>query len=172
MTPARVVLGIDPGSVVSGYGIVEARGTAIRALGCGVIRTRPDALFVDRLLEVFDGVTDVIGKYHPTEVAIESVFVSKNPSSALKLGQARGAAIVACRRAGLPVREFSPREVKSALTGFGAATKEQVADMAKRLLGLSGTFPLDATDALAVAFCSAGSRDFSALRPARGGPVA
>jgi crossover junction endodeoxyribonuclease RuvC len=150
--PGRRVLGIDPGSRITGYGVLElgAAGASYRASGC----IRPSATaFVDRLGEIYRGVEALIIEHAPDEIAIEDVFMARNPASALKLGQARGAAIAAAVAAGLPVTEYAPRTVKLAVVGTGSAAKSQVQHMVRVLLRLSGTPAADAADALAIAIC-------------------
>ncbi|MBP2669860.1 MAG: ruvC [Deltaproteobacteria bacterium] len=143
----------------TGYGIVDVRGNAVAPVAWGVIRTERDGSFPDRLHTIHRELSELILLHRPTEAAVEKVFLAKNASSALKLGQARGAAIVACRAHGLAVHEYSAREIKSAATGYGAAPKEQVAGMVARLLGIREPVPEDASDALAMAFCRAVTRD-------------
>ena len=152
-------MGIDPGSVRTGYGIVDVRGNAVSPVAWGVIRTDGDAAFPERLHRIHRELSELIRLHRPTEAAVEKVFVAKNAASALKLGQARGAAVVTCGAQGLPVHEYSAREIKSAATGYGAAPKEQVAGMVARLLGIRDPVPDDASDALAAAFCRAVTRD-------------
>ena len=154
----RRILGIDPGSVRTGYGIVDVRGNAITPVAWGVIRTDGEGSFPDRLHKIHKELAELILLHRPAEAAVEKVFLARNASAALKLGQARGAAIVACGTHGLPVHEYSAREIKSAATGYGAASKEQVAGMVARLLGIREAVPDDASDALAVAFCRAVTR--------------
>ncbi len=154
-------MGIDPGSLRTGYGIVDLRGNAVSAVAWGVIRLDGDESFPDRLFRIHSELSELILRHRPTEAAVEKVFLAKNASSALKLGQARGAAIVTCRVHGLSVFEYSAKEIKAAATGYGSAPKEQVAGMVARLLGLRGSVPADATDALAMAFCRAVTRDLS-----------
>jgi len=152
-------LGIDPGSLRTGYGIVDVRGNAVTPIAWGVIRTDRGGSFPERLHKIHAELSSLILLHRPTEAAVEKVFLAKNASSALKLGQARGAAIVTCRAHGLAVHEYSAKEIKSAATGYGAAPKEQVAGMVARLLGLRVAVPEDASDALAMAFCRAVTRD-------------
>lgn len=146
------VLGIDPGSRITGYGIVDDLPGRMELVGCGCIRTDSDA-FPERLRRIYDGIFEVAERYAPTEIAIEQVFAHKNMDSALKLGQARGAAICGGIAAGLPVHEYAPREVKLALVGKGSAEKQQVQHMVRILLGFKEPLSLDASDALAVALC-------------------
>jgi crossover junction endodeoxyribonuclease RuvC len=146
------ILGIDPGSRLTGYGIIDVDGDRAVAVDCGVIKTG-DGEFPQRLGVIFEGLNALIEQHGPQEVAVENVFVSKNASSALKLGQARGAAICAAIAHRLPVAEYSPRSVKQAIVGRGGADKVQVQHMVCVLLRLDGTPSEDAADALAVALC-------------------
>ena len=146
------ILGIDPGSRITGYGVIETNGTAIRYIASGCIRMQSEG-FPQRLKQIFDGVTEIIALYQPQHMAIEQVFMHKNPDSALKLGQARGAAICATMNQDLQVFEYSAREVKQILVGKGNADKQQVQYMVKILLALQGDMQIDASDALAIALC-------------------
>ena len=160
MTPAgRRILGIDPGSQRTGYGVIDVRGNSMSSVAWGVIRTDATDSFPDRLFQIHEKLSEVILLHKPTEASVENVFLAKNAASALKLGQARGAAIIACRIHGIPVHEFSAKEIKMAATGFGAASKEQVGGMVCRLLGIREDVPPDASDALAMAFCRAVTRN-------------
>ncbi len=147
------ILGIDPGSRITGYGVIEetSRGSS-KYIASGSIRIKANS-FPERLKQIFDGVTEVIALYQPTEMAIEQVFMHKNADSALKLGQARGAAICASMVAGLPVSEYAARQVKQALVGKGGADKSQVQHMVKILLCLQGELQEDAGDALGISLC-------------------
>lgn len=151
-----IILGIDPGSRITGYGVIQQKGNKCIYLASGCIRTQGDSL-APKLNMIFNGVAEIIKQYQPTEFAIEQVFMAKNPDSALKLGQARGAAIVAATQADLYVCEYSARQIKQAVVGTGAATKEQVQAMVMKLLLLSGCPQADAADGLAVAICHAHS---------------
>ena len=146
------ILGIDPGSRFTGFGIIDVQGDRAVAVHSGVIKTGAGE-FPERLGVIFRGIRKLVTEYRPTEVAVENVFVSKNASSALKLGQARGAAISAAICEELSVSEYSPRSVKQAIVGKGSADKVQVQHMVCVLLQLSETPPEDAADALAVALC-------------------
>jgi len=146
------ILGIDPGSRFTGYGVIEVEGDRARLVRQGVIRTG-DGEFAERLGVIFAGLRDLIRDCRPTEVAIENVFVSRNAASALKLGQARGAAVCAAISQGLTVAEYSPRSVKQAIVGRGGADKVQVQHMVCVLLRLDERPAEDAADALAVALC-------------------
>jgi crossover junction endodeoxyribonuclease RuvC len=146
------ILGIDPGSRLTGFGIIEVNGDRVNAVQHGVIKAGTGE-FPERLGIIFAGVRDLIGEHQPAEVAIETVFVSRNAGSALKLGQARGAAICAAISLGLPVSEYAPRSVKQAIVGRGGADKVQVQHMVMVLLQLQEKLQEDAADALAVALC-------------------
>lgn len=152
---SRRVIGIDPGSRRTGYGVVDVDGNRVSAVAWGVIRTDDLESFPDRLHRIHEKLSEVIVAHRPTEASVENVFLAKNAASALKLGQARGAVIVTCRAHGVPVYEYSAREIKISATGYGAASKEQVEGMVCRLLGIREHIPPDASDALAMAFCRA-----------------
>ena len=152
-----MILGIDPGSRVTGYGVIGSVGNKLEFVGCGCIRTESDS-HAERLGMIFTRLCEVIEQYAPQQAAVEEVFVGRNASSALKLGQARGSAFVACLHHGLPVEEYSPRKVKKAVVGSGSADKAQVQHMVKNLLGVSDTMAEDAADALAVAICHANTQ--------------
>ncbi len=152
----RLILGIDPGSRQTGVGLIVADGQRNEHVFSTCLRLG-DGPFVERLGVIFTELSAIIRQYQPDEMAIEDVFVSNNAASALKLGQARGAAICAGITCGLPVAEYSPREVKQATVGKGSADKEQVQHMVKYLLGLHGKLQADTADALAVALCHAHS---------------
>jgi len=147
-----IILGIDPGSRVTGYGVIRQIGTKSEYLASGCIRLKAEDL-ASRLKQIFNGVTEIIEQFQPDHFAIEQVFMAKNPDSALKLGQARGAAIVAATLKDLPVAEYSARQIKQAVVGKGSAEKSQVQHMVVHLLKLGATPQSDAADALAVALC-------------------
>jgi crossover junction endodeoxyribonuclease RuvC len=146
------IIGIDPGSRLTGYGVVDAgsRRLTYRASGC--IRTT-SGTFPERLAEIYDGVAELIDTHAPDLLAIEEVFVARNPDSALKLGQARGVVIAAGVARGLPIHEYAARKVKQGLVGTGRASKAQVQHMVRVVLGLPGEPQADAADALAIAIC-------------------
>ena len=146
------ILGIDPGSRITGYGVVETSPRGVRYIASGCIRIR-DTEFPARLKQIFDGVGEIIELYQPGEMAIEQVFMHKNADSALKLGQARGAAICATLNHQVPVFEYAARQVKQALVGKGNADKSQVQHMVKILLSIQGEMQIDASDALAISLC-------------------
>jgi crossover junction endodeoxyribonuclease RuvC len=167
------VLGIDPGTVTSGYGIVDEEGNSIFYVEAGGIATSPKLAFPQRLKKIYNGLESVIEKHHPDVVAVENLFFAKNVQSALKLGHARGVALLAAVNLGIPVFEYTPLEIKQAVTGFGAAEKAQVQQMVKTLLSLrSLPKPLDASDALAVAICHIHSaRMRETIKKGNAGPI-
>ena len=146
------ILGIDPGSRCTGYGIIEQQGQKLFWIAHGKIVTEGHELS-SRLLQIHEQLKSVIGCYQPQDSAIEEVFMYRNAQSALKLGQARGAAIVATVSQGIPTTEYSARQIKQAVVGYGAATKDQVQNMIKMLLGLKKIPESDSADALAIAIC-------------------
>jgi crossover junction endodeoxyribonuclease RuvC len=149
------ILGIDPGLVVTGYGVVEKQGSTLVYIASGRIRSDPSEPLAARLASILAGLAEVIGTFRPTEAAVEKVFVNVNPQSTLLLGQARGAAICAAVTARLNVAEYTALQVKQSVVGQGHARKEQVQEMVKRLLQLPGHPSPDAADALACAICHA-----------------
>lgn len=146
-------IGIDPGSRTTGYGIVEGDGKRLRYLDCGVVSLPGQLPLWERLGIIYNRLSAVIAEYRPTCMAVEDVFLAKNVKSALKLGQARGAAILAGVNAGLEIHEYSPLEIKQAVVGYGRAAKGQVEDMIRFFFGLRGCINPNASDALAVALC-------------------
>lgn len=155
-----VIIGIDPGSRRTGYGVIRLEGNRHIHIASGHLNliAYPAA---ERLRKIYLGLQEIINQYQPHEAAIEQIFMHENPNSALKLGQARGAAIVAFDM--IPVAEYSARQVKKSVVGHGAATKEQVQFMVQRLLNLSGGLQPDTADALAVALCHAHARNLRRL---------
>ncbi len=149
-----IIIGIDPGSRLTGYGVIQWHGNQSRYLDSGCLNLATYA-FSERLQKIFTGIQAIIQLYQPQEAAIEQVFMHQNPGSALKLGQARGAAIVALN---MMVAEYSARQVKQSVVGYGAAAKTQVQHMVKRLLNISHDLQADAADALAIALCHAHTR--------------
>jgi crossover junction endodeoxyribonuclease RuvC len=168
MNDALVILGIDPGSQATGFGVISVRGTALDYVASGCIRTRGGEI-AERLRIIFEGARQLVEQYRPDEVCIERVFMHRNADSALKLGQARAAALCGTFTHAAPVHEYAAREVKLAVTGNGAAEKVQVAHMVRRLLSIEGALAVDAADALAVAICHAQLRRGRALHAALGG---
>lgn len=152
----KIILGIDPGTNVMGYGVLRIVGNKADLVVMGVIDMRKESDAYIRLGKIFDRVTSIIDEYLPDEMAIEAPFFGKNVQSMLKLGRAQGVAIAAAIHHGVPIKEYAPLKIKMAITGNGSASKEQVAGMLQRLLNLrDDQLPhfLDATDALAVAYC-------------------
>ncbi len=149
-----IVLGVDPGTLVTGYGVIEAQNNAVRVLSFGAIKNNAETPMPERLNLIYDRLTEVIRNYHPDELAIETAFYGKNAQSALKLGHARGVAMLSAVREHLAAYEYSPREVKKALVGTGKASKGQVQFMVTSLLQIKEPPKYyDITDALAVAIC-------------------
>lgn len=152
------ILGVDPGSLKTGFGIIDTLGSKTQYVASGVVRLNSADSLPLRLKTIFDSLSEIIAEYQPHEMAIEQVFMAKNASSALKLGQARGAAIVAAGFYDLPVFEYEARKVKQSVVGTGAADKHQVQQMVKHLLKLTSSPQEDAADALAVALCHSHSQ--------------
>jgi crossover junction endodeoxyribonuclease RuvC len=149
-----IILGVDPGTLVTGYGLIEVERGTVRVLEFDVIVNRNERSMPIRLKEIYSRLCDVITTHHPDEFAIETAFYGRNAQSALKIGHARGVSILAAVNNQIPTAEYSPREIKKAVVGNGAASKDQVKFMVKSLLRLRETPKLfDATDALAVALC-------------------
>ena len=157
------VLGIDPGSTVTGFGVVERAGAGVTHLAHGTLRPRKGAPLATRLGTLLEGLSEVIEAHAPEVVVIERVFVSASPRSALVLGQARGVAMASAASRGVPVVEYAPSQIKQAVVGTGAATKHQVQAMVKTLLALPKAPAQDAADALAAAICHAHAGRLSAL---------
>lgn len=166
------IFGIDPGSERTGYGCVETDGRRHRLLVCGALSAPAAASFPDRLLHIHDGLARLLSEHRPDCVAIENIFHARNVRSALRLGHARGVALVAASAAGVPIAEYTPAEIKRAVVGFGRAEKPQVGQMVKLLLGLDAApSPHDAADAVAVAICHIHSSTGSLANVARSQPV-
>ena len=165
----RVLLGIDPGTAVTGFGVVVVDSRRrVELVECGVVRTSPGAPLQERLLEIHEEVAGLIARYSPAVMSLETAFQGKNARSALTLGQARGAIIVAAARCGVEVAEYTPRAIKKAVVGTGAATKDQVAYMVRRHLRLqTDPRPSDAADGVAAALCHA----FTGPPPGRAAPA-
>ncbi|NLZ16236.1 MAG: crossover junction endodeoxyribonuclease RuvC [Desulfobulbaceae bacterium] len=149
------ILGIDPGSRITGYGLIESRRNQLEFIACGTIRTAGEANFSRRLLVIFSDISEVISSYAPEVAAVEEVFVARDPRAALKLGHARGAAVVAALHQGVEVFNYSPRRVKQTVAGYGQADKAQIQYMVRMLLRLNAAPSSDAADALALAICHA-----------------
>lgn len=148
------VLGIDPGTATTGYGVVHVRAGRLEALDYGVIRTPKSLPLPERLLTIHEALGELIRRWRPEALAVEELFFNRNVRSALAVGQARGVVLLTAAGAGVPVSEYTPPQVKDAVTGYGRADKAQIQAMVKSLLGLSEPpRPDDAADALAVAIC-------------------
>jgi len=149
-----IILGVDPGTIITGFGVIEAQNGKIRVLDYNVVKNRNSRSMPIRLKEIYSALCDVIDRFHPDEFAIETAFYGKNAQSALKIGHARGVSILAAVNHEIPTTEYSPREVKKAVVGNGAASKHQVEFMVKTILKLKEVPKFyDASDALAVAIC-------------------
>lgn len=150
----RVTLGIDPGTAIVGYSIVTAKGSTLNMVACDVITTPAGMPLAQRLQEIYQRLSEIIAQYQPTESAMEELFFAKNARTALTVGHARGVAMLALANGGLPIAEYTPRQVKQAVTGYGNADKIQVGEMVRILLNLRAVpRPDDAADAAAVAIC-------------------
>lgn len=155
MSASTVILGIDPGTAITGYGVVtqDRRGDFV-LLACGVIRTEPSLEMPTRLREIFLDVQNLIREFQPNEVAVEKLFFGRNVTTAITVGQARGAVLLAAALNDIPVAEYTPAEVKQAISGYGSAEKRQVQEMVQRLLNLDKPpQPDDAADGVAIALC-------------------
>ena len=162
-----VILGLDPGIAATGFGVVEAHGTRLRAVAFGVITTSPRTPHARRLAAIHDGVADVAGTHQADAAAVEELFMGPDPRGSLLLGQARGAALAACGAGGVDVTEYSVATIKAAVCGYGRAEKKQVARMVRAVLGLDAAPNEHAADALAAAVCHA--QHARAPRAARAG---
>ena len=159
-----LVLGIDPGTAITGYGLVREEDEELKLVECGVITTPPDQLLPQRLQAIYRGLTTVIHRHQPDQAAIEELFFSRNVRTALSVGQARGVALLAAADGGLPLHEYKPLEVKQAITGYGGADKRQVQEMVRLVLRLDRIpEPDDAADAVAIAICHIHSARMRAL---------
>lgn len=152
-----LILGVDPGSRKTGFGIINTVGQQYEYVASGVIRLSVDQPLPVRLQQVYESLTQIVEKYQPQQCAIEQVFLAKSPQSALKLGQARGAAVVAATNAGLEVFEYEAKKIKQSVVGNGNADKVAMQSMVQRILKLNATPQEDAADALGVALCHANS---------------
>lgn len=162
---SRIILGIDPGYGRTGYGVIAAEGSRIKYIACGVIETDAKCLFSERLMAINRELKAIIKKYKPDLVSVEELFFYKNVTTAVKVGQARGVIILTSGLEKVPVVEYTPLQVKQAISGYGKAEKKQIQQMVKVFLNLREVpKPDDAADALAIAICAANSRNFSSLR--------
>lgn len=164
-----IILGIDPGSRITGYGLIKETARSMEYIDSGCIRTTPTEELSVKLLQIYDGICELMERYAPTEVAIEQVFMHQNAGSALKLGHARGVAMVAAASHRVKISEYSARAIKQTVVGYGAAQKDQVSHMVIQLLTLNSSPQTDAADALAIAICHSHMRKgLSALISKRG----
>lgn len=155
MRQPSLVLGIDPGTAVTGFGVVAFDGRTARLVECGVLRTTASDPLPVRLKDIHEGVDELIARHKPDTLSVENVFYARNVRTTLVLGHARGVILLAGEQAGITIREYSPAEIKKAIVGRGAATKEQVQFMVARLLGLrKAPEPADAADGVAAALCA------------------
>jgi crossover junction endodeoxyribonuclease RuvC len=167
-----IIFGIDPGSTRTGYGCIESDGRRHRLVVCGALFAPPITSFPDRLLLIYEGLVSLLAEHRPDCVAIENIFHAKNVRSALRLGEARGVALLAAAAAGVAICEYTPAEIKRAVVGFGRAEKPQVGQMVKLLLGLDAIpSPHDAADAIAVAICHIHSATGTIADATRGLPA-
>ncbi|MBU3843382.1 MAG: crossover junction endodeoxyribonuclease RuvC [Candidatus Anaerobiospirillum pullicola] len=150
---AEIILGIDPGSRKTGYGVLHMQGNQLTYLGSGCIVMDTSDPIAERMLMIFEAVSSIIEQFHPTVMAVEEAFLSKNVQATIKLAEARSAAMVAGARLKLPVYEYTPMQIKQAVVGYGAAEKYQVQFMVTKILHLNGRPQADAADALACAIC-------------------
>ncbi len=148
-----LVLGVDPGSRVTGYGLVEKQGTCLTCLRSGTIDISGEVPFYQRIHRIYNSMLEIMKSHRPDELAIEDVFFAKNVKSAIKLGHARGAVLIAAVESGMRIFEYAPMEIKKAVAGYGSASKDQVRCMIRLMLRLQVDPPLDASDALATAIC-------------------
>jgi crossover junction endodeoxyribonuclease RuvC len=158
-----IVIGVDPGSRHTGWGVVRETSGVLKLVECGVCSPSPKLAFAERLAAIYHGLSEVLERLAPAEAAIEQVFTAKNAATALKLGQARGVAVAACAARRISVADYAPALVKKTLVGAGRAEKEQVAFMAGRLLGVKPDWPVDASDAVGIAICHLTMRRFAEL---------
>jgi len=163
------IIGIDPGLQRMGWGVLDARDNRLSFVAEGTLTTKAKTPLCDRLVELYDGLTDVIETWAPEQASVEETFVNKNPTSTLKLGQARAIALLVPARRGLTVGEYAPNLVKKSVVGAGHASKEQVLMMVKTLLPGAGNAGPDAADALAMAICHAHHYESNARIMAAGG---
>ena len=159
-----IILGIDPGIAIVGYGIIECKGNNFKVIDYGCITTDSKSLFPDRLKIVYDELTNIINKYKPDDFAIEELFFNKNAKTVIKVGQARGVEVLAAINNNLPIYEYTPLQIKQAVVGYGRAEKHQVQEMVKMLLNLKKIpKPDDVADALAVAICHGSCLNFKEM---------
>ena len=148
-----LVLGVDPGSIATGYGLVEKQGHRMVCIHSGVIGSSKKTPFHERIHHIFQSAVEIMNRYRPAELAIEDVFFAKNVKSALKIGHARGAVLIGAVQCGVKIHEYTPLEIKKSVVGYGRATKEQVHTMVQVILNLKESVTYDTSDALAAAIC-------------------
>ena len=159
-----IILGVDPGTATTGYGVIEDNAGKIKLIDYGAIITEPKQPLEDRLSLIFDELNKIFVQYKPEEVAVEELFFSTNVKTAIAVGQARGVILLAAKKAGVPLSEYTPNQVKNGICGYGGADKKQVQKMVQMMLSLAETpHPDDAADALAIAICHSSSRKFNQL---------
>src|SRR5256884_9579911 len=165
----RIALGIDPGTAIVGYAVVAAQGSELSMIACDVITTPAGMPLAQRLQQIYTRLSEIVTTYKPNESAMEELFFAKNARTALSVGQARGVAMLALANGGLSVAEYTPKQVKQAVTGYGGADKQQVGEMVRILLKLSAVpRPDDAADAAAVAICHLNTASYASSFPAFG----
>lgn len=155
-----LVIGIDPGSHITGYGLIERKNSRLFCVDHGIVRAPAKSPFSQRIYHIFKEVSEILERFGPAEMAVEDLFYAKNAKSSLKLGHARGAIFVAAVQNNLKVFEYTPLEIKKSVVGYGRATKEQVRTMVRVILELDTDLPLDTSDALAAAICHLHWRSF------------
>ncbi len=155
-----IIMGIDPGSKITGYGIIEKQRDILNWIVDGQIAPSNRLSFYEKIFDVFSQMRKILDDYRPEEIAIEDIFYSKNVKSSIRLGHVRGAIIVAALLSGIPIFEYTPLQVKKAVVGYGKATKEQVRDMVRIILDIERDMGLDSSDALAVAICHANHANY------------
>lgn len=161
MVEETLVLGVDPGTAATGYGLVRRKGDSLALVDHGVITTPPQTPLPERLFTIHQAIASLIARYHPQEIVVERLYFSANVQSAMAVGQARGVVLLAAAQAGITVYEYRPQEVKQAVAGYGRATKEQVQELVQMILGLDFIpKPDDAADALALAICHLNRNDW------------
>ncbi|WP_298704355.1 crossover junction endodeoxyribonuclease RuvC [uncultured Veillonella sp.] len=159
------VIGIDPGSAICGYGVIDVEGNRLKTVAYGAITTTPDDTDARRLEILFNDLSDILEEYRPHKFGVEQLFFNRNVTTAITVGQARGVILLAASQQDLPIYEYTPLQVKQAVTGYGRATKEQVISMTMKLLGIKEKIkPDDTADALAIAICTAYSSQSEQLK--------
>ncbi len=160
-----IILGVDPGTAITGYGVLQSDGDDLSVIDYGAITTPADWLMSRRLQHIYQELTALIAQHTPTDAAVEKLFFSKNVRTALSVGQARGVALLAAAQAGLTIHEYTPLQIKQAVVGYGRAEKQQIQQMVKMLLQLAAIpQPDDAADALAIAICHAHSARYERMK--------